>query len=72
MELALAKNPGARIVLNAIALETAAEALECVKTLPVKDADICCVTVGKAREVGNYHMMVYIISCTGDGTGGAA
>lgn len=71
MELILGKNPKARIVINAIALETVAEALNCLKELPVKDTDIAAVSVGKSKEVGNYHMMmgqnpVYIISCTGE------
>lgn len=70
MELILAKNHSARIVINAIALETVAEALECIKTLPVVDVDIAAVSVGKSKEVGSYHMMmgsnpVYIISCSG-------
>lgn len=71
MELILAKNPAARIVINAIALETVAEALHCLKELPVKETDIAAVSVGKSKEVGHYHMMmgqnpVYIISCTGN------
>ena len=70
LEILLARNPGVRIVINAIALETVAEAVECLKTLPVCDTDIVSVSVGKAKEVGSYHMMmgqnpVYIISCTG-------
>lgn len=70
MELILTKNPNARIVINAIALETVAEALNCLKELPVMDTDIAAVSVGKSKEVGHYHMMmglnpVYIISCTG-------
>ncbi|WP_027296925.1 bifunctional cobalt-precorrin-7 (C(5))-methyltransferase/cobalt-precorrin-6B (C(15))-methyltransferase [Robinsoniella sp. KNHs210] len=71
MELILDKNPAARIVINAIALETVAEALHCLKELPVKETDIAAVSVGKSKEVGHYHMMmgqnpVYIISCTGN------
>ncbi len=72
MEAVLAKNPAVRMVINCIALETAAEALECVRTLPVTDTDIVCVSVAKSKEVGNYHMMlgqnpVYVVSCTGKG-----
>lgn len=72
MELLLKKNPCIRIVINAIALETISEALQCLKMLPVKDVDIVSVSVGKSKEAGTYHMMmgqnpVYIISCTGDG-----
>ncbi|MDO5424541.1 MAG: precorrin-6A reductase [Eubacteriales bacterium] len=72
MELVLAKNPSARIVINAIALETVAEALNCLKELKVTETDIAAVSVGKSKEVGRYHMMmgqnpVYVISCTGGG-----
>ena len=70
LELVLKKNPQVRIVINCIALETVAEALDCVKTLPVTDVDIAAVSVGKSKEIGRYHMMmgqnpVYVISCTG-------
>ena len=70
LEVVLAKNPHVRIVINAIALETVAEALDCLKTLPVKETDVAAVSVAKAKELGRYHMMmgqnpVYVISCTG-------
>ena len=70
LEAVLAKNPHVRIVINAIALETVAEALDCLKTLPVKETDVAAVSVAKAKELGRYHMMmgqnpVYVISCTG-------
>lgn len=70
MELLLSKNPKIRMVINCITLETMAEALHCLKTLPVMDTDIVQVSVGKSKEVGSYHMMmglnpVYIISCQG-------
>ena len=70
LELVLKKNPAVRIVINCIALETVAESLDCVKTLPVKDVDIAAVSIGKSKEIGKYHMMmgqnpVYVISCTG-------
>lgn len=74
MESVLQKNPSVRIVINAIALETVAEAMACIKNLEVKDTDIAAISVGKAKEVGPYHMMmgqnpVFIISCTGNGKG---
>lgn len=70
MKLLLQKNPKVRIVINAITLETIAEALECVKNLTVTDVEVVQVSVSKAQTVGEYHMMmgqnpVYIISCTG-------
>lgn len=67
---ALEKNPGVRVVINAIALETVGEALECLKTLPFTETDVVAVSSARAKGVGRYHMMmgqnpVYIISCTG-------
>lgn len=66
----LEKNPNIRIVINAIALETVAEAVEGVKALGIADAEFVQVSVSKAQTLGNYHMMmgqnpVYIISFTG-------
>lgn len=70
LEAVLKKNPSVRIVINCIALETVAEALECLRALPVTDTDIVTVSAARAKEVGSYHMMmgqnpVYIISCSG-------
>lgn len=70
VELLLDKNPEIRIVVNAIALETVAEVLECVKILPVGDVDIVQVSCGKAKEVGAYHMMmgqnpIYVVAFQG-------
>lgn len=71
MDLLLKKNPKVRIVINCIALESVSEALDCLKTLPVKDTEIVQMAVSKSKTVGRYHMMmgenpIYIISCTGD------
>lgn len=70
MELLLKKNPKVRVVINCITLETVAEALHCLKTLPLEDIDIASVSVGKSKELGSYHLMmglnpVYVISCEG-------
>ena len=71
IELLLRKNPHVRLVINTIALESVAETLDCMKTLPVKDVDIIHVSSARSRELGRYHMMtgmnpIYIVSCTGD------
>ena len=70
MKILFRKNPEVRIVINAIAMETVAEALNCIKELSVVDVDIVTVSVGKANKTGAYHMMlgqnpVTIFSCTG-------
>lgn len=66
----LASNPNIRIVIDAITLETVSEANELLKTLSVKDADIICASIAKARSLGTYELMesmnpVYIFSFTG-------
>lgn len=72
MEALLEKNPSVRIVVNCIALETLAETLNCLRELPLKNTEIVQMSVGKAKEIGAYHMMmgenpIYILSCTGAG-----
>lgn len=66
------KNPKARIVINAIVLETVAEAVSCIKGMKVEDVDIVSLSSARSKEVGPYHMMmgqnpVYVISFTGGG-----
>ncbi len=73
LEILLEKNPCVRVVINAITLETVAEALRCLRELPVRQEDIVAVSVGKAKKAGDLHMMmgqnpVYIISFTGNKT----
>ena len=70
LELLLQKNPGIRVVINCIALESVSETLDCVKSLPVRDVDIVHVSSARSRELGRYHMMtgmnpIYIVSFTG-------
>lgn len=65
------KNPKARVVLNAITLETVMEALECLKSRNYLEDEIVQVQISKARKIGTYHMMtgqnpVYVISFTLD------
>lgn len=65
------KNPKARIVINAITLETLSEAIEYCKKKKHLDEEVVQVQISKAGYIGNYHMMtgqnpVYIISFTLD------
>lgn len=58
------------MVVNAITLETLAEAVRCFRTLGLSGVDVLQVAVTKTREVGRYHMMnaqnpVWIISGEG-------
>lgn len=73
LEVLLEQNPGVRVVINAIALETVAEAMQCLKSMPFTDVDIAQVSVAKGKKLGSYEMMmgqnpVYIFSCTGGET----
>lgn len=66
------KNSKARIVINAIVLETVAEAVSYIKGMKVEDVDIVSLSSARSKEVGPYHMMmgqnpVYVISFTGGG-----
>ena len=51
------KNPGARIVINAIALETIARVLEILKSREIEPEEILQVSTAKARSLAGYHMM---------------
>ncbi len=55
LDIILEKNPAARIVVNAVTLETAAELTELSREFAV--ADIAHVQVTKPRLVGRYHLM---------------
>ena len=70
LELVFHKNPAARVVVNAIALETVAETMTLVRELPVTDLSVSQVMAARGKQLGSYEMMmgmnpVYIISFTG-------
>ena len=72
LELALAKNPAVRVVINAITLETVGEANACLKELPFTDTEIVQLQTAKARKAGPYQLMmgqnpVYLFSARGKG-----
>lgn len=54
----LGKNPQVRIVINAIALETLTESITLLKELQVPILDVTQACIAKAKQVGNYHMMM--------------
>lgn len=61
------KNPRLHIVINAVTLETIAEVMNLLKTLPAENEEIVQVQVSRADAAGRYHLMkaenpVYIIS----------
>ena len=67
LELLVKKNPKIRVVVNAITLETMAEAVEQFKKLGFEDIDIVQIFAAHGKAAGSYHMMqgqnpVFIIS----------
>lgn len=71
LRAALIRNPRTRIVLNTVTAETFAEAVTCLKTLPVRAAEITQVSVSRGRRAGAYTLMtaqnpVTVICCEGD------
>jgi len=57
LEVLRGKNPGMRVVLNAVSLETIAEMTAVVKEFPVSGLTIEQVQVSRSRALGNYHLM---------------
>ena len=55
--LLLEKNPRVRIVVSAIALETASELTACMKEFGFLKTETVCINVSKARAVGSYNLM---------------
>ena len=72
IRLLLDKNPGVRIVINCITLETVTEAMNAIRDFGLTDVDIVQLSAARSKSIGRYHMMmgenpIYIISCSGRG-----
>ncbi|MDD3169549.1 MAG: bifunctional cobalt-precorrin-7 (C(5))-methyltransferase/cobalt-precorrin-6B (C(15))-methyltransferase, partial [Eubacteriales bacterium] len=67
MAVLIQKNPRIRVVVNAITLETMAEALTQFQKLGFEEIDLVQIFAARGRAAGSYHMMqgqnpVFIIS----------
>ncbi|MDR2956977.1 MAG: precorrin-6Y C5,15-methyltransferase (decarboxylating) subunit CbiT [Coriobacteriales bacterium] len=72
MRALVVKNPDVKVVINAISLQTLAEATQLLDQYGFKGIEVVCVNIAKTRRLGNYDMMmaqnpVYIISGTAPG-----
>ena len=70
LEAVFAKNPEARVVINAITLETVSEAVACLNTIEIREEEVVQMSAARSRKAGIYHLMqgqnpIYIISMTG-------
>lgn len=75
LETVLSMNPGVRLVVSAVTLETLAEAAQLFARLPIKNTEIVQISVSRADRLGAYHLMtaqnpVFIISGEGAGERG--
>ena len=50
-------NPGMRIVINAVSIETLCEIKELLSSYPVYDTEFVQLQVSRVKELGTYHMM---------------
>ena len=71
IDLILQKNPAARIVANAITLETVGAVLDCFNRLELEQQEVVQLSVAKSKTVGGNHMMmgqnpIYILSAGGE------
>ena len=76
LEAVLQKNPGARIAVNALTLETLTELLACHKRFRFETWEVVQIAVSVFHEVGSYHMPqaanpVYIALMQGPAAGEA-
>lgn len=67
-----AANPGVRLCISCITLDTLAEATRLLAEGPYRDVDIACVSVSRAETVGGYRMVraqnpVWLLAATADG-----
>ena len=64
------KNSKAKIVINAVTMETVADAVNLIKEFQLENVDICQINVAKTHQIGKYQMLqgaspVYIFSGQG-------
>lgn len=57
LETVFWKNPRARVVASAIALETVAELTACQTELPLTETQVLCLSAARGRKAGAYHLM---------------
>ena len=72
IRLLLDKNPGVRIVINCITLETVTEAMNAIRDFGLTDVDIVQLSAARSKSIGRYHMMmgenpIYIIPAAEEG-----
>ena len=57
LTLILKKNPRARIVATAIALESVGELTQCMEEFPFTHSEVVSLTVARDKKAGRYHLM---------------
>ena len=57
LETLYQRNPGMRVVINAISMETICEIKEVISRFPMETPEIVQLQVSRAKKVGEYHLM---------------
>ncbi|MGN1044817.1 MAG: precorrin-6A reductase [Candidatus Methanomethylophilaceae archaeon] len=57
VSLLLGLNPGIRMVINAVTLETVGEIVDTIDSLGLVEEEITMVSVSRSRKAGRYHLM---------------
>ncbi|MGM9549601.1 MAG: precorrin-6y C5,15-methyltransferase (decarboxylating) subunit CbiE [Faecousia sp.] len=57
-QVALEKNPAARICLTAVSLESLTDGLDCMKRFGLTKVDVTQISAAQAKTLGRYHMMM--------------
>lgn len=57
-QIALEKNPQARICLTAVSLESLTDGLDCVKKFGLRHVDVTQISAAQSKTLGRYHMMM--------------
>lgn len=57
-QIALEKNPQARICLTAVSLESLTDGLSCVKKFGLRNVDVTQISAAQSKTLGRYHMMM--------------
>jgi precorrin-6Y C5,15-methyltransferase (decarboxylating) len=70
LDVALEKNPHARVVVNSVTLETLSQTVDYIKSRGILDYDVTQIGITRTHSVGKYSMLkaenpVYVISFGG-------
>ncbi|MBO4568586.1 MAG: precorrin-6A reductase [Candidatus Methanomethylophilaceae archaeon] len=57
IDVITSKNPGVRMVITSVTLETLSETMDAIRSCGLIEEETICVNVSRARKAGRYHLM---------------